>query len=91
MNRYRLWGAGVFAALALGLVAVAGLVPFMDDPPAGVAGSVAALVIAAEIAAAIALLLIGRELYLKLWKRLQEMRAELSDSSAAPRKGDDHE
>ncbi len=91
MKRYRLWAAGFFGAVALVLVAIAGYVPFMDEPPAGVAGSIATLIVAAEISAFIALLLIGRELYLKLWKRLQEMRAELSETSKKPAKGDHHE
>lgn len=88
MNRFRLWAAGIFAACALILVGIAAAVPFMDDPPAGIAGSIATLVIAAEIAAAIALVVIGRELYTKLWARLQALREELSEP---PRKGEDHE
>lgn len=88
MNRFRLWTAGIFAAVALILVGIAAAVPFMDDPPAGIAGSIATLVIAAEIAAAIALVVIGRELYTKLWARLQALREELSEP---PRKGEDHE
>ena len=88
MNRFRLWAAGIFAAVALALVGIAAAVPFMDDPPAGIAGSIATLIIAAEIAAAIALLIVGRELYTKLWTRLQAMREELSES---PKKGEDHE
>lgn len=88
MNRFRLWTAGIFAAVALILVGIAAAVPFMDDPPAGIAGSIATLVIAAEIAAAIALVVIGRELYTKLWARLRALREELSEP---PRKGEDHE
>lgn len=67
---------------------IAAAVPFMDDPPAGIAGSIATLVIAAEIAAAIALVVIGRELYTKLWARLQALREELSEP---PKKGEDHD
>ena len=88
MNRFRLWAAGIFAAVALILVGIAAAVPFMDDPPAGIAGSIATLVIAAEIAAAIALVVIGRELYTKLWARLQALREELSEP---PKKGEDHD
>ena len=88
MNRFRLWAAGIFATVALILVGIAAAVPFMDDPPAGIAGSIATLVIAAEIAAAIALVVIGRELYTKLWARLQALREELSEP---PKKGEDHE
>ena len=88
MNKVRLWIAGAFAVAALVLLGVAVAVPFMDDPPAGVAGSVAGLLIAAEILAAIAIVVVGRELYGKLWAKLQAMRAELSDSS---KQGEDHE
>lgn len=88
MNKYRLWAAGIFAAIALALVAIAAAVPFMDDPPAGVAGSIATLVIVAEIFAAIAILVVGRELYAKLWAKLRAMREELSEP---PKRGEDHE
>ena len=53
-------------------------VTFMDAPPVGVLGSVAALFIAAEIFAALSIVVVGRELYGKLWAKLQAMRAELS-------------
>lgn len=86
--RYRIWIACVLAAVALVLVAVAFIVPFMDAPPAGVAGSIAGFLIAAEIFAALAIIVVGRELYGKLWAKLQAMRAELSE---LPTKGDDHE
>ena len=79
--RYRLWIAGVLAAVALVLAAIAFLVPFMDAPPGGVVGSVATLFIAAEVFAALAIIVVGRELYGKLWAKLQAMRAELSEES----------
>lgn len=79
--RYRLWIAGVLAAVALVLAAVAFLVPFMDAPPGGVAGSIATVLIAAEVFAALAIIVVGRELYGKLWAKLQAMRAELSEES----------
>ena len=59
--RYRLWIAGVLAAVALVLAAIAFSVPFMDAPPGGVVGSVATLFIAAEVFAALAIIVIGRE------------------------------
>ena len=84
----RLWVAGTLAALALLLVAVAAAVPFMDEPPAGVVGSIATLVIAAEILAALAILVVGRELYTKLWEKIEALRAELSEQSS---KENEHE
>jgi protein-S-isoprenylcysteine O-methyltransferase Ste14 len=77
--RYRIWIAGALAAVALVLAGVAVSVPFMDAPPGGVVGSVATLFIAAEIFAALAIVVVGRELYGKLWAKLQAMRAELSE------------
>ena len=79
--RYRLWIAGVLAAVALILAAIAVIVPFMDAPPGGVAASIATLVIVAEGFAALAIIVVGRELYGKLWGKLQSMRAELSEKS----------
>ena len=79
--RYRLWIACVLAAVALVLAAIAVSVPFMDAPPGGVVGSIATLFIAAEVFAALAIIVVGRELYGKLWAKLQAMRAELSDES----------
>ena len=84
----RLWIAGALAALALLLVAFAAVVPFMDEPPAGIAGSIAGLFIAAEILAALAILVAGRELYARLRAKLDELRAELSEQ---PSKENDHE
>ena len=63
-------------------MAVAAAVPFMESPPAGVAGAIATLVIASEILAALAILVVGRELYMKLWAKLQSMRAELSEKTS---------
>ena len=74
--KHRLWIAGVLAAVALILAAVAATVPFMDEPPGGVAASIAALVIAAEVFAALAILIVGKELYGKLWAKLQSMRSD---------------
>ena len=85
---FRLWIAGALAAVALVLAAIAVIVPFMDEPPGGVAGSIATLFVAAEVFAALAIIVVGRELYGKLWARLQSMRAELSEPST---RGDDHE
>jgi len=79
--RYRLWIACVLAAVALVLAAIAVSVPFMDAPPGGVVGSIATLFIAAEVFAALAIIVVGRELYGKLWAKLQAMRAELSEES----------
>lgn len=79
--RYRLWIAGGLAAIALILVAIAAVLPFMDNPPGGVAGSIATLVIVAEVFAALATVVVGRELYGKIWAKLQSMRAELSKQS----------
>ncbi len=86
--KHRLWIAGALAAVALVLAAIAAAVPFMEAPPGGVVGSIATLVIAAEVSAALAILVIGKELYGKLWAKLQSMRAELSEQSS---RGDDHE
>jgi hypothetical protein len=77
----RFWIAGVLAAVALALAGIAAAVPFMDDPPAGIVASIAALLIAAEVFAALAILVVGRELYAKLWAKLQSMRAELDNDS----------
>jgi hypothetical protein len=68
--------AGALAGVALALAAMAAAVPFMEHPPGGVAGAVAALVIAAEIFAAAAILIVGKELYAKIWAKLQAMRTE---------------
>ena len=81
MNKTRLWIAGAFAAVALVLLAIVVAVPFMDEPPGGIAGSIATLLIAAEVCAFIAILVVGRELYGKLWAKLQAMRADLSEDS----------
>lgn len=86
--KHRVWIAGALAAVALVLAAVAAAVPFMEAPPGGVVGSIATLVIAAEVAAALAILVVGRELYAKLWAKLQSMRAELSEQTS---RGEDHE
>jgi hypothetical protein len=72
----RLWIAGALAAGALLLAAMAVAVPFMENPPGGVAGAVAALMIAAEVLAALAMLMVGKELYAKIWAKLQAMRSE---------------
>lgn len=77
-----MWVAAALAALALLLVALAAAIPFMQEPPAGRIGSIATLVIAAEILAALAILVVGKELYTKLWERLQALRAELSEHSS---------
>ena len=88
MNKTRLWIAGAFGAATLVLLAIVVAVPFMDDPPGGIAGSIATLLIAAEVCAFITLLVIGRELYGKLWAKLQAMRAELREDS---QRGNKHE
>ena len=75
-NRFRLWIAGVFAAVALLLAAVTVAVPFMEAPPGGVAGSIATLLIVAEVFAALAILIVGKELYGKIWAKLQSMRSD---------------
>ena len=70
----RLWIAGTLATVALALAAIAVAVPFMEAPPGGVMGSVAILVIVAEVFAALAILVVGKELYGKIWAKLQSMR-----------------
>ncbi len=75
---YRLWIAGVFAAIALTLAAIAVAVPFMDEPPGGVVGAIATLFIAAEVFAALAIVLVGKEVYAKIRVKLQSMRSELT-------------
>lgn len=75
-NRHRLWIAGVCAAVALLLVAVTVAVPFMEEPPGGVMGSIATLLIVAEVFAALAILIVGKELYGKIWAKLQSMRSD---------------
>jgi len=85
---YRVWAAGVLAALALLLVAVAAAVPFLDELPAGMAGSIATLVIAAEILAALAILVGGKAMYATLRAKLQSLREELSEK---PSKEKHHE
>jgi len=72
----RLWIAGALAGVALALAAMAAAVPFMENPPGGVAGAVAALVMAAEIFAALAILIVGKEFYARIWAKLQAMRSE---------------
>ncbi len=74
--RYRLWIAGVLAVVAITLAAFAAVVPFLEEPPGGVAGSIATLLIAAEVFAALAILIVGKELYGKLWAKLQSMRSD---------------
>lgn len=86
-SRHRLWIAGALAAVALALAAIAAIVPFMDAPPGGVAGSLATLLIVAEVFAALAILVVGRELYAKIMAKLQAMRAELSEKTP---KGEDN-
>jgi membrane protease YdiL (CAAX protease family) len=80
--KHRLWIAGVLAAIALVLAGIAALVPFMDAPPGGVAGSLATLLIVAEVFAALAILVVGREIYGKIMAKLQAMRAELSEQTS---------
>ncbi len=75
-TRYRLWIAGVLAVVAITLAAIAAVVPFLEAPPGGVAGSIATLLIAAEVFAALAILIVGKELYGKLWAKLQSMRSD---------------
>ena len=70
----RLWIAGTLATVALALAAIAVAVPFMEATPGGVMGSVATLVIVAEVFAALAILVVGKELYGKIWAKLQSMR-----------------
>ena len=86
-SRQRLWIAGVLAAIALALAGIAVLVPFMDAPPGGVASSLATLLIVAEVFAALAILVVGREVYGKIMTKLQAMRAELSEEKS---KGEDN-
>lgn len=88
MNKLRLCIAGAFAAAALVLLAIVVAVPFMDEPPGGIAGSIATFLIAAEVCAFVAILFVGRELYGKLWAKLQAMRAELREDS---QRGSNHE
>ena len=71
----RLWIAGTLAAVALVLAAIAAAVPFMEAPPGGVAASIATLVIVAEVFAALAILVVGKEVYGKIWAKLQSMRS----------------
>jgi hypothetical protein len=72
----RLWIAGALAAVALMLAAIAVAVPFMEHPPGGIVGAIATLVIAAEVFAALAILIVGKELYAKIWAKLQAMRSD---------------
>jgi len=74
--KYRLWTAGLLAVVALLLAAVAAAVPFMDEPPGGVAGAIATLLIAAEVFAALAIVAVGKPLYAKLRDKLQSMRSD---------------
>ncbi len=74
--RYRLWIAGVLAVVAITLAAIAAVVPFLEEPPGGVAASIATLLIAAEVFAALAILIVGKEMYGKLWAKLQSMRSD---------------
>lgn len=66
----------MLAAVALILAAIAAAVPFMKDPPGGIVGAIATLVIAAEVFAALAILIVGKELYAKIWTKLQSMRSD---------------
>ena len=83
--KHRLWLAGVLAAVAVVLAGIAFAVPFMDQPPGGIVGSLATLFIVAEVFAALAILVVGKELYGKIWAKLQSMRAELSENSSRGR------
>jgi len=74
--RYRLWIAGVLATVAVILAVIAAVVPFMDEPPGGVAASIATLVIVAEVFAALAIIVVGKELYGKIWAKLLSMRSD---------------
>ncbi len=74
--RHRIWIASVLATVAIVLVTIAFAVPFMETPPGGVVGSIATLMIAAEVFAALAILIVGKELYGKLWAKLQSMRSD---------------
>ena len=71
----RFWIAGTLATVALALAAIAVAVPFMEAPPGGVAASIATLVIVAEVFAALAILVVGKEVYGKIWAKLQSMRS----------------
>ena len=74
--KIRLWIAGTLAAVALVLAAIAVAVPFMQAPPGGVVGSIATLVIAAEVFAALAVVVAGKQVYGKIWAKLQSMRSK---------------
>ena len=87
-TRQRLWIAGLLAAIALVLAGTAAVVPFMDAPPGGVVGSLATLLIVAEVFAALAILVVGRELYGRLMAKLRAMRAELQAETS---RGNDNE
>ena len=87
-SRHRFWIAGVLAAVALVLAGIAATVPFMDAPPGGVVASLTTLLIIAEVFAALAILVVGRELYGKIMAKLQTMRAELSEQAS---KGENNE
>jgi hypothetical protein len=72
----------MLAALALLLAAIAVAVPFMEETPGGIVGSMATLLIVAEVFAGLAILVVGKELYGKIWAKLQSMRAELAGQSS---------
>jgi len=76
--KLRLWIAGTLAAVALLLAAIAVAVPFMEARPGGVAGSIATLVVVAEVFAALAILVVGKEAYGKILAKLQSMRSDNS-------------
>lgn len=78
-KRYRLWlGAGL-AAAAISAAFTAVAMPFLDLSAGETAGYVTGLLILAEILAAAALLVLGKDLYQALRSKLESLKSSLED------------
>ena len=73
-KKVRLWIGGSLAAAAIVAVLLAAVVPFMGLSGGKTAAVIAALVIAAEVLAAVALLVLGKEIYRHIQAKLRELK-----------------
>lgn len=73
-KKVRLWIGGSLAGAAIVAVLLAAVVPFMGLSGGKTAAVIAALVIAAEVLAAVALLVLGKEIYRHIQAKLRELK-----------------
>lgn len=78
-RRWRLWLGGVLAGVAVAAALGALAVPFLGFSAGAAAGYAAGLLIVAEVLAAGALLVLGKELYRALRAKLDALRSSLDE------------